>query len=140
MNATLWTYLAYLVLCVGITVWVGRTLRRQGFQLLTADRGGDHTLAEAFSQLLIVGFYLIVFGSISLLLKLTHHVRTAEEAFEIGSAKVGFVLLAIGMMHFFIVGILTINRRHDDQRIADEEYRATRAKNLASMEGVKFVD
>ena len=26
------------------------------------------------------------------------------------------------------------------QRIADEEYRATRARNLQSMEGVKFVD
>lgn len=123
MNTIVWTYVAYLVLTIGITVWVGRTLRRQGFILLTAERSGDHALAEAFSQLLIVGFYLVNLGVICFLLKVTDALQTTEAAIEVTSVKVGEILVAIGVMHFFIVGILTLNRRHDDDRIADQEYR-----------------
>ncbi len=140
MTPIIGTYVAYLVLTVGIAIWVGRTLRRQGLVLLTADRKGDHSLAEALSHLLIVGFYLVNFGAISFMLKVTDQVLTVEKAIETTSTKVGMILVAIGIMHFFIVGILTINRRHDDERLADEEYRAAKLGGRRVNTDMEFID
>jgi hypothetical protein len=116
-------YVAYLGICIGIMIWVARILRRHGLVLLTAGRSGDQTLAGALSHLLIVGFYLVNLGAISFYLKASSAVATVEAAFETASDKVGAILVVIGVMHFVIVGILTINRRHEDERIAEEGYR-----------------
>lgn len=123
MSMTAWMYVAYLGICIGITIWVARILRRHGLLLLTAGRTGERTLAEALSHLLTVGFYLVNLGAIAFYLKANNVVSNVEGAFEAASDKVGAILVVIGIMHFAIVGILTINRRHEDERLADEEYR-----------------
>jgi hypothetical protein len=51
--------------------------------------------------LLVVGFYLINLGYISLALKLGYVVQDARESIEALSAKVGLVLLVLDAMHFF---------------------------------------
>lgn len=117
MNNTLWTYVAYLAVCLGITVWVARTLRRNGLILLTSGRSGDQVLSEAYSHLLIVGFYLISFGVISYFLKTETPIASPESIIEVASAKVGTILVVLGAMHFLTLASLASKRKQDDETL-----------------------
>lgn len=61
---TLWTYLAYVVISVAMTVWVARTLHRNGRIFLVDSFHGNEKLADSVNHLLVVGFYLINVGSL----------------------------------------------------------------------------
>ena len=68
-------------------------------------------VAESFSNLLIVGFYLINLGFESLALKYGGAATDTVSAIELLSTKIGFVLLCLGAMHFITVAVLTKSRR-----------------------------
>jgi len=63
------TYLAYLVLSLAITVWVGRSLHKNGRVFLVENFEGNDALADSINHLLLVGFYLINIGFVSLALR-----------------------------------------------------------------------
>ena len=70
---------------------------------------GDESLADSVNHLLVVGFYLINFGYVSLALKIGYQVETVQASVEALSWKIGLVLLVLGCMHFFnllIFGII----------------------------------
>jgi hypothetical protein len=58
----IWTYLAYLLISVALTVWVARTLHRNGRIFLVDSFLGNEPLADSVNHLLVVGFYLINIG------------------------------------------------------------------------------
>ncbi len=62
---------------------------------------GDEALADSVNHLLVVGFYLVNFGYMSLALTIGYDVSTVREAMEALSWKVGLVLMVLGAMHFF---------------------------------------
>ena len=68
------TYLIYLALSIGLTVWVARTLHTNGRRFLLDTFQGDGELADSVNRLLVVGFYLINLGFVALALKLGHTV------------------------------------------------------------------
>ena len=111
MNIVVTTYLAYLVISIGLTVWVARTLHKNGRPFLLDVFHGDATLADSVNHLLVVGFYLINFGYVSLWLKLGQSIGNAQEGVEALSWKVGFVLVVLGVMHFFNLFIFSRIRR-----------------------------
>lgn len=100
MNPLVLTYILYLVISLGLTVWVARTLHRNGRAFLVASFYGDTTLADSVNHLLVVGFYLLNFGFIGFTLKVGFAPGGAAEIFEILGVKVGSVLLALGLLHF----------------------------------------
>lgn len=53
------SYLAYLLISIGVTVWVARTLHRHGRIFLVDSFLGNEPLADSVNQLLVVGFYLM---------------------------------------------------------------------------------
>ena len=63
-------YALYLVIAIGITIWVAHTLSRSGLVFLTQCFGQNETLARSTNHLLIVGFYLVNIGFITLTLSL----------------------------------------------------------------------
>lgn len=112
MNPTVITYLAYLTLSVGLTIWVGTTLFRNGRLFLVDVFRGNQELAHSVNHLLVVGFYLVNLGYVSLALKLGYEVSDARTSIEALSEKVGLVLLVLGGMHLFNVYVLSRMRRH----------------------------
>lgn len=112
MNVTLFAYLAYVVLSVGLTVWVGRTLHHNGRAFLVDVFAARADLADSVNHLLVVGFYLINFGYMSLALKVATPPTTPTEAVEALSYKVGLVLVVLGAMHFFNLFVFSRIRRH----------------------------
>src|SRR5262252_8472381 len=100
-TATVWTYLAYLAISIALTVWVARTLHKNGRIFLVDSFLGNEGLADSVNHLLVVGFYLINVGFVSLALRYGEKAMDAQSAVEILSTKVGLVLLVLGAMHFF---------------------------------------
>ena len=94
-------YISYLVICLTVTVWVAHTLHKNGKVFLVDAFHGDSALADSVNHLLVVGFYLVNVGYVSLALATTDQVTSVRQTFELVSNKVGFVLLVLGFMHFF---------------------------------------
>ena len=94
------TYLVYLALSLGITYWVGQTLHRNGRVFLVENFQGQETLADSINHLLLVGFYLVNIGFVSLALRYGTKPTDLVGAFEFLSTKVGLVVVILGFMHF----------------------------------------
>jgi hypothetical protein len=99
-------YLSYLAISIGFTVWVARTLHKSGRVFLVDAFHGNTELADSVNHLLVVGFYLINVGYITVALKTTEAPATSREVIELESGKVGVVLLILGAMHFFNIFVL----------------------------------
>jgi hypothetical protein len=104
------TYLVYVAVSVILTVWVAQTLHKNGRVFLVEVFGGNESLADSVNHLLVVGFYLINFGYVSLALKMSVYPENAAMSIEALSWKIGLVLLVLGGMHFF--NLLLFNRIH----------------------------
>ncbi len=111
------TYLVYLLISINLTIWVARTLHKRGAIFLQDAFHGSAELATSVNHLLVVGFYLINIGFVSLALKSNAHIVTLREAIEMLSNKVGWVLLILGGMHFFNLFVLSLIRSRGRVRV-----------------------
>src|SRR5262245_29015994 len=87
--ATVWMYVAYLLISVALTVWVARTLHRNGRVFLVDSFLGNEALADSVNHLLVVGFYLVNIGYVTLALKYGDKATDTRSALETLSTKVG---------------------------------------------------
>lgn len=110
MDHKVWMYLAYLVVSVGLTVWVATTLSRNGMVFLE-DVFADSRLARAVNQLLVMGFYLLNLGYVAVAMRSGARVPNTAKALETLSYKIGFVLLVLGVLHVCNVFLLSRYRR-----------------------------
>lgn len=101
MNIIIICYLIYITLSVALTIWVARTLHRNGRVFLLQAFHGDETMADSVNHLLVVGFYLINIGYIALMMRYGTKPTTVQDACEFLSTKLGLVMLVLGGMHFF---------------------------------------
>jgi hypothetical protein len=106
------TYLIYLLVSVALTVWVARTLHKRGAIFLVDAFQGNAELAASVNHLLVVGFYLINIGFVTLALKSQAVVTNSRAAIELLSDKLGFVLITLGGMHFFNLYVFSRIRAH----------------------------
>jgi hypothetical protein len=117
----IWTYGVYLVVSVALTVWVGRTLHKNGRVFLIDALSGNDNLADSVNHLLLVGFYLVNFGFVATALRYGGRVYEVEAAIEYLSTKLGVVLLVLGGMHFFNLFVLSRWRRRAIRRLPPAE-------------------
>src|SRR5215471_19318494 len=64
-----YSYFVYLLISVTLTIWVAHTLHKRGAIFLVDAFHGNAELAASVNHLLVVGFYLITLGFVSLALK-----------------------------------------------------------------------
>lgn len=95
------TYGLYLLITLAITFWVARTLSRNGKVFLVQCFGHNEVLANSTNHLLVVGFYLVNIGFITLTLSLGNEPTSPTEAIRFLSSKVGLAVIVLGAMHFF---------------------------------------
>ena len=111
MSFTVSTYLVYLTISIALTVWVARTLHKNGRVFLVDVFRGNAELADSVNHLLVVGFYLINLGYVALALRVGYEVGSVQVSIEALSRKVGLVLLVLGLMHFFNLYVFSRMRR-----------------------------
>lgn len=135
MDYTVVSYAVYLPIATGVTVWVARTLSRNGRIFLADVFAGDEKLAEAVNHLLVVGFYLINLGFVALWMRSDAHIEDVQGVFNALSYKLGTVLLLLGVMHLGNVYVLNKIRRRG---ALDKQHRppvAPQAMVPATAEG-----
>jgi hypothetical protein len=98
---TVYSYAIYLIVSIALTVWVAATLHRRGRIFLIDAFHGNELLADSVNHLLVVGFYLINIGYVTLALKYGDKPTSVQDAIEFLSTKIGLVLVVLGAMHFF---------------------------------------
>ncbi|MFE3764350.1 hypothetical protein ACFXPI_21625 [Streptomyces sp. NPDC059104] len=111
MDLTVVAYVVYLVISIGLTIWVARTLSRNGRVFIGDVLQGNEKLADAVNHLLVVGFYLVNIGFVTLYLRSGETILEARGLFEALSVKIGVVLLVLGVMHLGNVWVLNRMRR-----------------------------
>lgn len=114
------SYTIYLIISIGMTIWVARTLSTNGLVFLVDSFGGNERLAHSVNHMLVVGFYLINLGYILLALQSDDVIVTPRDAIEFMSQKIGLVLLVIGVLHFINVFVIAkwrnrAIRQHEDR-------------------------
>jgi hypothetical protein len=119
MSLTVWMYLLYLAISLLVTIWVAQTLFRNGRIFLVDAFGGNEPLADSVNHLLVVGFYLINIGYVTLALQNSEQPQTVERIIEMLSSKIGVVLLVLGAMHFFNLAVLAKMRHHGMKQPAE---------------------
>ncbi len=117
MDLKVWMYLTYLAVSIGLTVWVATTLSRNGLVFLQ-EVFPDSRLAAAVNHLLVVGFYLLNLGYVTVAMRSGERLGSLSQALETLSSKIGLVLLVLGVLHFF--NVFALNR-----------YRRSRLRQLA---------
>ena len=105
------TYIVYTVISIAVTVWVARTLHANGRPFLVDAFKNNTALADSVNQLLVVGFYLVNLGYMSLVLTLNGRPVDVASAIELLSAKLGAVLMVVGGMHFFNIYVFSRIRK-----------------------------
>jgi len=111
MNYHLLTYGIYLAVAVPLTLWVAGTLYRHGRVFLVDAFRGNEVLADSVNRLLVVGFYLVNVGYVLLYLRYGGVLGGVGEVVEVVAAKVGWVMLVLGGMHFFNLYVFNRLRR-----------------------------
>ena len=94
-------YLVYITISVFITIYVSRTLSRNGLAFLVEGFKGNVELAESTNHLLVVGFYLVNLGFVLLRMQTNVLIDTIEQLIIYQASGVGLVLLVLGLAHFF---------------------------------------
>jgi len=107
----IYTYIVYLLVSIAITIWVGRSLNKNGRIFLVENFHGNDALADSVNHLLLVGFYLINIGFVTLALRYGEKPVDIIGVIEFLSTKIGLVIVLLGIMHFINMKML-IKMRH----------------------------
>ena len=114
---TVWIYLAYGAISLILTVWLARTLFKNGAVFLEDVFAGDPRIAHALNRLLVVGFYLLNLGYACLLLR-APEATTTIQAVEVLARKLGLLLISLGLIHFANLYLFHRIRRRLPTRVA----------------------
>ena len=92
-------YLVYISASLGLTIWLARTLFKNGEVFLEEVFADNPRMASAVNRLLVVGFYLLNLGYAFVTLKAGNQVNTRAEGIETLGVKLGSLLLVLGALH-----------------------------------------
>jgi hypothetical protein len=108
---TVGIYLLYLFISIGLTIAVGTGVARSGRAFLLDVFSGNDTLARAVSRLIVLGFYLLSLGFVTLAMRTGGDVTSARDGLQLLSVKIGEVLLVLGALHLLTLAALLRARR-----------------------------
>src|SRR6476619_3278685 len=103
-NQLVGVYIAYAGASIGLTIYLARTLFKNGEVFLEEVFADNPRMASAVNRLLVVGFYLLNLGYAFMTLKAGTEVHTSTEGIETLAAELGSLVLgALHMGHLYLV-------------------------------------
>jgi hypothetical protein len=121
MNHFILTYTVYFIVSVALTVWVAKVLFTNGRIFLIDIFHGNVELADSVNKLLVVGFYLINIGYMTLALKEAGTIPNIQVVVEVLSYKIGWIILILGGMHFLNLAIFFKLRNRAQQQLKNQQ-------------------
>lgn len=101
MNLNILTYAIYSLITAVIVVKVGWMFYKNGAHYLHEIFGNESEAADFINRLLLVGYYLINLGYVAVSLNFWPTIDSAIQMTELISQRSGFIILGLGVMHFF---------------------------------------
>ncbi len=117
-------YFVYAGASVGLTIWLARTLSKSGEVFLDDVFVENPRMAPAVNRLLVVGFYLLNLGYAFVTLKAGVDSLTPVQAMETLAAKLGALLISLGVIHFGNMYLFHRIRRRSQIRLAPPPVKA----------------
>ena len=130
-NHMLSVYLAYTGASLALTIWLARTLFKNGEVFLEEVFSDNPRLASSVNHLLVVGFYLLNLGYAFVSLKSDNQVVTAAQGIETLGMKIGSLLLVLGALHMGNLYLFHRIRRRSQIRLAPPPVRPQHQHNGA---------
>jgi hypothetical protein len=107
-------YAVYILVAVGLTAWLARTLFRSGVAFLHDVFADKPELAEAVNRLLVVGFYMLNLGYGLYLLRADQGLN-AFASLQFLVNRLSILLVVLGGIHFVNVFVFWRIRLHREQ-------------------------
>jgi len=96
----IWAYAIYLTITILLTLFVAKTLFKQGKIFMLDIFNGREAIALSTNRLFEVGFYLLNIGFAMLIMKI-YRCNNLQQLVEILSQKIGGFSMYLGLMLFF---------------------------------------
>lgn len=109
-------YAFYIVIAIGLVVWLARTLKKNG-EVFLRDVFEDQEMGSAVNHLLVIGFYLLNMGYAVLLYRLDSSYGSIIEAFNHLVGRVGLLVVSLGVIHLLNMAIFWRIRNHRSRAI-----------------------
>ena len=121
-------YALYITISIIITIFVSRTLSKNGEIYLIDGFGGNEALAKSVNHMLVVGFYLLNVGFVLLRIENSTTIESVESLLIYLSSNVGVVMFILGLMHFLNMFLIHRFRSVQMQKLrADAEFERIEA-------------
>jgi hypothetical protein len=108
-------YAVYVVIAVGLTAWLARTLFRNGTAFLHDVFADRPKLADAVNRLLVVGFYMLNLGYALYILRASRGLD-AFDAAQFLVNRLALLLVSLAVLHFVNVFVFWRIRARREQR------------------------
>ena len=113
-------YLIYLPIVIALTIFVSKSLFKNGRIFMIDIFKGKEEIALATNKLFEIGFYLINIGFALYIMKIYYYSTTNELSYqyliEILSKKIGGFTIYLGLMLFFNLYLFFRGRRKSKQQ------------------------
>lgn len=110
-GTTLGTYAAYITIALGLVIWIGKTLQKNG-GIFLQDVFESDEMGKAVNHLLVVGFYLLNTGYAVLIYRLNTIYETTTEAVSDVVFRLGLLVLSLGIIHLLNMLVFWKIRNH----------------------------
>jgi hypothetical protein len=107
----------YLAISLALTVWVARTLERNGRVFLVDIFPGNAEIGKAAKRLLLFGFYLINVGYLIWTVSMSPNPENTRALIERVTDKVGGALVVLGVTYFFVLAALQRLQKRGQERL-----------------------
>lgn len=106
-NYKIYSYIIYLLIGLVVTFFVGRDLHRKGYFLIL-DLFEHEGFTQTINNLLLVLYYLLNMGYITITLLEIGEVNTLIQLIEKLSLRIGLILFILGSLHFNNIIVLQL--------------------------------
>jgi hypothetical protein len=108
MNLNVLSYIIYCIVTTFIIVVVGNTIHKNGRVFLMGVFNHNNLLVDGINNVLLAGYYLLNIGYCVYTLKILETLTTYNQLIETLSTKLGYIVLALGTMHFINIATLLL--------------------------------
>ncbi len=107
MNYNILGYVIYFAVIFFVIVYVGKALFQNGRLFCINAFNKDVNLADSINKMLLSGYYLINIGYSIFILIIREEIADGKRLLEVLGFKVGAIVLALGIIHYINVIVLT---------------------------------
>jgi uncharacterized membrane protein len=105
----------YVMVAVGLTIWLARTLFHSGTAFLHDVFEGKPELADALNRLLVTGFYMLSLGYALYILRASRQ-QDGFQATQFLVNRLAILLVTLALIHFVNVAVFWKIRTRREQR------------------------